>query len=201
MIYKVTELKKNKKGFYDVTIDKKKYELSENIVVEYRLVKDKEIDSKLLSDVVYKNELDKYYNKAIDYTLKYQKGSKEIEYYLEKKGLNKNDISYIIDKLKEKKVLNDNTIIKSLIYALYNKQNGRMLIRVKLLERGFKKDDIEAELSKIDFDAYFEGLQKLYKKIQHKYDKYDDYKRIHHIKSYLYQRGYLQSEIDLLNIK
>ena len=60
MIYKVTELKKNKKGFYDVTIDKKKYELSENIVVEYRLVKDKEIDSKLLSDVVYKNELDKY---------------------------------------------------------------------------------------------------------------------------------------------
>ena len=102
---------------------------------------------------------------------------------------------------KEKKVLNDNSIIKSLIYALYNKQNGRMLIRVKLLGRGFKKDDIEAELSKIDFDAYFEGLQKLYKKIQHKYDKYDDYKRIHHIKSYLYQRGYLQSEIDLLNIK
>ena len=50
-------------------------------------------------------------------------------------------------------------------------------------------------------EFHFECLNKLYKKVKNKYDKYPDYVRIGKIKNYLYSRGYSSSDISELNIE
>ncbi len=198
----VNDLKKDSKGLYKVTLsNKESYKFSEDVVVNYRLVKGKEISLDILNKAINDENIAKWYNKAVDYSIKYNKGSSEIRTYLKDKNVSSNDIENIINKLIEKKIVNDNKILDSIVSALVKAANGRLLIRVKLLQKGYSKEMVENALDNIDNDTYLNELNKVYNKIKNKYNKNDDMVRIHKIKSYLYQRGYTYSEIDLLNIK
>ena len=198
----VDDLKKDSKGLYKVTLSNKEtYKFSEDVVVNYRLVKGKEISFDILNKAINDENLAKWYNKAVDYSIKYNKGSSEIRNYLKNKEVSENDIEYIINRLIEKKIVNDNKILDSIVSSLVKSSNGKLLIRNKLLQKGYSKELIENALDNIDDDFYFSELNKIYNKIKSKYNKYDDIVRIHKIKSYLYQRGYSYNEIDLLKIK
>ena len=198
----VNDLKKDSKGLYNVTLSNKEtYKFSEDVVVNYRLVKGKEISLDILNKAKNEENLSKWYNKAVDYSIKYNKGSSEIRTYLKNKEVSSNDIEYIINKLIEKKIIDDNKILDSIVSALVKSSNGKLLIRTKLLQKGYSKELIEIALDNIDLDIYYNELNKVYNKIKNKYNKYDDLVRIQKIKSYLYQRGYLYNEIDTLNIK
>ena len=96
----VTNLKKLKNNNYLVTIDDEDYKFDEEIILNYRLVKGKELDEKTLKDAIIKNNIALYYNKALNYVAKYQKGSNEIYDYLKKYELDDKDIHFIINKLK-----------------------------------------------------------------------------------------------------
>jgi len=192
---------KNKKE-YNVIINNNIYKFSENIIIEYNLYKNKEIDSNLLELCIKENNIDYYYNLALNYYYKYQKSSHEIKEYLSNKGLDSNNINLIINKLKDKKIINDDSIIDSLIYSLIRNYNGILMIKEKLKAKGFDYNLINNKLNEIDYELYYEYLNKLYLKIKDKYNKEsNDYIRINKIKKYLYQRGYTQSDINEINIE
>lgn len=196
----VNDLKETKKG-YIVTIDDKEYKFQEDTIVDFRLVKGKEITKEILNDAIKAEDLNYYYNKALDYHIRYMKGRSEIYTYLIKKGISPKNANTILDKLENSKVLNDKNVIESLIRTYIKDKNGILMIKEKLKSKGFDTNDIEDELSKIDLDIYYECLESLYQKIKDKYNKYDDYIRINKIKAYLLQRGYTYQDINTLDIK
>ncbi len=197
----IESISKDKKGKYLIKIGSSIYEFNEDIIVEFNLYKGKEIDDKLLYDAISSNSLNDYYNKALVYSTKYFKGSGEVIEYLKDKGLNENDSKAIVNKLTERRIINDEKIVESLIYSLSKSSNGRLLIKEKLLAKRFDSKLIDLKLNCMDLDIYFEGLNKLYEKNKHKYDKYPDYVRIAKLKNYLYSRGYTSNDISNLDIK
>ena len=197
----VTNLKKLKNNNYLVTIDDEDYKLDEEIILNYRLVKGKELDEKTLKDAIIKNNIALYYNKALNYVAKYQKGSNEIYDYLKKYELDDKDIYFIINKLKSIKLIDDNKLINNLVSSLVRNANGINMIKEKLYQKKFNSSLIDEALKAIDYDEYYEALNKLVIKSKEKYKKEEnDYKRLIKIKNYLLQRGYTYSDIENIDI-
>lgn len=196
----VKDIKKAKKGFYKVTIDDEEYIFSEDTVVKFRMVEGHETSKEEIALAKENEDYSKYYSMAIKYSLRYAKGEASIKAYLLKKGVPLNKALEIVSRMKEAKVLNEDSLLDSLIDSMVRSFNGKELIKAKLLQRGFNKEDIKNHLDMIDDNLYMDCLEKLYNKCKHKYDKHDSYNRIIKIKYYLLQRGYSYSEIDKLTI-
>ena len=188
------------KNEYKVIIDDKEYIFDEDTILEYRLFKDKEIDDNTLNLAKRDSELSKYYNQAVNYAYRYGKNHNEVFYYLIDKGLDNDSANNIVDKIKSKKLINEAELINSYIYSYAKAYNGKKMIEEKLKNKKFDKELIADAIKSMDYDLYYEALAKLYEKIKHKYDKYDDYIKRQKIKQYLYQRGYDSSDISTLDI-
>ena len=74
------------------------------------------------------------------------------------------------------------------------------MIKKKLFDKGFTKEVIDNELEELDYDLYYDFLNKFYIKNKDKYNKYDSYMAKMKLKSYLLQRGYTISDINNLDI-
>lgn len=187
--------KKNKN--YKISIDNNIYTFSEDIMVEYNIYKGKEIDKEFLNKAIESEEINDYYQKALNYSIRYFKGKTETKRYLLDKGLNVNDANKIIEKLEEKGIINDNKIIESLIYSYIKAGSGRYKIINKLKEKGFNEKDINQGMLNMDFDLYNESLNKMYNKAIKKYEKENDsYIRKNKIKAYLINHGFGIDEIN-----
>lgn len=194
----VNDLKKYKNNDYLVIIDNNEYILDEEIILEYRLVKNKEIENSFLSEILEKNNISKLYKRALDYCLKYNKNKAQIYDYLIDKGANNVEAAYIIEKLISIKAINDNSLVNNLVSYLIKKGNGKLLIEKKLYEKQFSKDLIDDTLNNIDYDEYLNQLNNLYLKIKDKYIDDNSYIRINKIKKYLLSRGYTYSDINMI---
>ena len=193
----VAELKKSKKkNLYIVKLDSYEYELSEDIVVRYRLVKGKEIESSLLKNIIKDNDLDKLYNKALNYSIRYGKGSSEVELYLKDKGATKSDSKIIVERLKENKIINDSDLIDSLIFSYTKSANGILMIKDKLYQKGYDKDLVEEKLDNIDYDLYYKKMNEHYLKSYKSYKHDDEYNRVIKAKNSLLRRGYTYSDLE-----
>ncbi len=194
----VNDSKKDKKG-YLVTIDNKDYIIDEEIVIKYRLVKNKELEDNLLNKILHDNNMIIYYKKALNYSLKYNKNSAAIYDYLNKFEINNRDIAEIIDNLIKIHVLDDEKLILNTLDTLVRKGNGKLLIKEKLYNLKYREELINLALTKINYDDYFASLKKLYDKALIKYDKEtDSYIKNMKIKKYLYQRGYSLDDINTI---
>lgn len=194
----VNDSKKDKKG-YLVTIDNKDYIIDEEIVIKYRLVKNKELEDNLLNKILHDNNMIIYYKKALNYSLKYNKNSAAIYDYLNKFEINNRDIAEIIDNLIKIHVLDDEKLILNTLDILVRKGNGKLLIKEKLYNLKYREELINLALTKINYDDYFASLKKLYDKALIKYDKEtDSYIKNMKIKKYLYQRGYSLDDINTI---
>ena len=189
------------KNYYLVIIDNKEYKFSEDTIVNFRLVKGKELSKDTLKKALQSEDLNYFYNKALQYQIRYMKGRAEIFNYLISKGVSINNANIILNKLEDTKILDDKMVASSLTRSYIKGKNGILLIKEKLKDKGFKNEIIEEVLNEIDYDSYFDSLNNLYNKIKNKYDKFDDYIRVNKIKAYLLSRGYTFSDISELNIK
>ena len=197
----VKSLKKiPRKSEYLVTIDSTDYKFKENIVVKYRLVKNKEIDNETLKMAISENDFESIYLKTERYVINYSKSEKEVIRYLKKKEIDNLTINKIIAKLRQLNLIDDTNLVEALIYSYIKKYNGIKLIEEKLKQKGIDYDLIDSSLNNIDYDSYYLYLNKLYEKIKNRYDKYDSYIRKNKIKKYLLSRGYTYSDIEKLGI-
>ncbi len=198
MIVEKLEAKANGKNIrYICQIDGIEYSFSEDVILEYRLVKGKEINQSILDEAIKKNDLSFYYDKALNYAYKYSKNSVEIYDYLLNKGLVNNEIAEIIDKLKKIKIIDDEKLAKDLASYYARSGNGRLMISKKLFERKFNDSLIDIGLSSIDEDEYYKAMLKIYQKALLKY-KSDNYNDKMKLKRYILQRGYSISEFNYL---
>ncbi len=196
----VKSLKKSrKKDLYNVIIDDLELELSENIVVKYRLIKNKEVDKSILKDIIKDNNIDSLYTKAMSYAIKYNKGSAEVRKYLEKKDASNFEIELIIKRLIESKIISDLDVVESLVSSYVRNGNGILLIKEKLYQKGYDKDLIEMALENINYDIYYSKMNIYYNKALKAQKKGEEFERIMKAKNSLLRKGYTYFDLDKLD--
>lgn len=196
----VKSLKKaKKKDLYNVVIDEMSLELSENIIVKYRLVKGKEVDKAILKDIIKDNNLDALYSKTMTYAIKYNKGSAEIRKYLEKKEASDFEIELIIKRLIESKIISDLDVVEGLVSSYVRNGNGILLIKEKLYQKGYSKELTDLALENINYDMYYQKMNNQYSKALKAQKKGDEFERMMKAKNAILRRGYTYSDLEKLN--
>ena len=112
--------------------------------------------------MIKENEKYACYEKAIHYLSFKSRSKKEIQTYLEKLKFTHQDISFALNLLEEKKMIDDDVYLKLYIEEqLALTRFGPKKIENKLLALGINEEKIKNELAKIDSSVWKEKLQNL----------------------------------------
>ena len=160
-MFKVIDLSKKGKN-YQVIIkrnDKEKtYLVSEDLVIEYRLVIGKEFDQKQMDKLLEEINRDAIYQKVLKYALYKPRTKKEIFVYLDKLKIEK--FGYYITKLEKTKLLNDDLYAKNYIDDAINfKKIGPRKIYEDLRIKGIQEEKIVLYLESYNQATIIENIR------------------------------------------
>ena len=143
---KILRYKKVGKNKYRLELDNfDEIILYEDVILKENLLIKKEIDN--LENIININNEYALYDKTLSYLNKRLRCEKEIREYLKKYTKDINQIDIIINKLKDKHLINDELYIKSYIHDKINLSNdGPLKIKKDLESLGFNIYDIEDRL-------------------------------------------------------
>ena len=110
---KIIKFKKDKGNKYKIYLDNDLIiDLYDDVIIKYNLISNKNINNKLFEEITtYNTFLDGYY-KAIKIINKRLRTKKEIENYLTKQNIKKEEINKIINLLEKDNYLNQDLYIK-----------------------------------------------------------------------------------------
>lgn len=191
--YLVTNFKKNRNN-YLVTINNQEYELLEETVIKYRVIKDASFDN--LEEILTFNETAKYISDMKKYVARYQKSKYNYFLYFKNKykELEENVIIEILDDLENKKIINDYNYAASKVNSLLNKKNSIYFIRETLIYDKVNINIIDEILNEIETDDS-NNIKSLISKLDKKYQKYDIKTRKQKIIKYLLTKGFKYNDI------
>lgn len=141
---KIISIKKLKKiGMYELTTSVDKIEVSDDIIVKFRLEKDLEIDSTLYKKIKKENEKRNIFFKVCNYISYGMRSEYEIYKYLEERDVSQADIIKIIKELKDLNMVDDEMLAKFILDSTIRNKKGPKVFYNKLFERKLKvnKDD------------------------------------------------------------
>ncbi len=188
---KVISSKMMKNKNYEIVLSNDEVLLvKEDIVVNYRLVKDKEIELDLLNEINTEIMYFIAYEKAIKYISNGAKSSYQVKKYLEQKEIDKSIINRIIKNFEENKYIDDESYTKDYVNHLVNEGYGNKLINYKIKQYGIKEEYINNALLEIEKEEYENNAIIIATKQLRNYMKYDNQTRELKLKKYLQSRGY-----------
>lgn len=185
---KITGMKQGVKNPERVNIfvdGKFSFSLDVSQVVDFKLKVGRELNEEELAEFRKASEFGKLYQRALEKALTRPHSKKEIHDYLSKKvyekGLDKKYIDEIIEKLENKKYLDDKKFAEFYVENRFVKKGiSKKRLRLELMKKGVLKDIIDEVL---DGRNEEEEIEKM---ILKKRAKYDDEKLV----QYLYRQGF-----------
>lgn len=131
---------------------------------------------------------DKLYSKILNLIKIRERSEKEILEFLEKSGVSSNDSAFVIDRLKNSKLLDDSRFTESKILSrTQNQYWGKIKIQYELEEFGIPNQIINEKLAEIENSKWIENCEKLIlKKNINKQNQSEIFK----LKKKLFQMGY-----------
>ncbi len=199
---KVTEVKiKGKK--YLVTIESKnkvsEYLVSEDLLLEFRLVKDKILEETQFEKFKKYHAKDEIYQKVLHYALFKQRCTHDIIEYLERLKIEEEDYKFYLHKLYSSKILDDRSYCENYIIESFEfKLNGPRKIINELEKKRLKKELYEDLIQNIDEDRIRENIDRLLSKKVHGIKTQSIKKSIDQLKRFIVNKGYDYSTIDSL---
>jgi len=146
---------KNGKDEYAFSVD-------ETILVKYQLRKGMELDSLLLNEIQYNDEIRKGYHRAVKYISSVKRTVSEVESHLSSKLENKALVSEVIAKLKEMKFLDDEDYAYSYVRTQRNTTSkGPEVIKRELREKGIAEPLILAAMEELSYEDQIEAAVRL----------------------------------------
>ena len=194
----IDELKRLKNGSYSISCNNESYVFDEDVIVEYRLVKGKEITEEILAAAAKKNDLMEYYHKALNYSLRYGKNSNATYDFLIKNGLSDNQADKIISMLSSNKIIDDSILLEGQIAGLVRRKYGILYIKEKLRERKFPLELINQFIGKIDWELYYSNMNSLYLEALKRYNG-EPFIVKAKAKKYLASRGFSYDDLNHLD--
>ncbi|HOP57182.1 MAG TPA: RecX family transcriptional regulator [Bacillota bacterium] len=174
----------------------KEYVVSEDLVVEYRLVKSKILspdDYAIFLDVC---EFDRFFQKAKHWLLFQPRSLSQTREYLEKAGASDSLVEKTIAKLREKHLLDDDDFAcRYALILLEDKRFGQRRIAFELAKKGFDPESIKLALFEINHDTIYENMNYLFEKKLPTLGKSSLNAAILTMKHHLGQKGYEASDI------
>ena len=194
---KVNDLQKGKKNRYIVTLNEKEYDVNENLILNYHLVKGYVIeDDRILDDIISDISYYDFYDIALTYLERNVKSSGEIKNYLKKKGASDEISSKIVSALISHKLLDDKKYFELYVSHYIRIGYGPIYIINKAKQSGIPQNIIE----EFDFINYKDDIKASCLKQSQKKIKLikesDAYQKIMKLKRYLISRGY---DYDMIN--
>lgn len=159
---RVEKIKKTESGKYKITIDGKTITTYDDVILNNKLLYQKEIDEKTYTQIGIDSIYYDNYHKALNYILRKLRSTIEVRNYLEDLGTSDKDIEKIIERLKEIGFINDVNYAKAYISdSIYLKNDGPYKIKSYLLGQEIDEDIIDEELGKLDKEVIYDKLEKL----------------------------------------
>ncbi len=193
----ILKYEKDKKDTYNVFLSNGEVlTLPEKVITENELLLKKEIDSTLYN----KLQKDSYIYDIIMQCIKYidfrLRSIKEIENYLLKKKISKEDILLVISKLEVMGYLDDNRFTKAFIKDKLNfTMMGDYKIRGELQKLGIESNIIEENMPLVDDDIIKDRIIKIIEKDLRTNKKYSGLKLKNKIYNHLLTQGYSKEKV------
>ena len=191
----VLSLKKSKKS-YTVTfklVDNSSvvFLVSEDIVVEYRL-----IPGKILEDFAFQSfkkavDIDDIFQKTKNYALRYPQTLAGMEKYLETRLITTDKIGCVIDKLKENGILNDEIYAKNYVENHFRfHHEGKIKIRFDLRQKGVSETIIDKAIQVITDQAEIAAMKSVFDRKQSTLKNKPLHRGMMLMKEHLVAKGY-----------
>ncbi|GKQ43108.1 regulatory protein RecX [Companilactobacillus sp. RD055328] len=196
---KITKIQAQKrKGRYNIFLDNKyAFAVSENILLNFHLYKDTELTAKQIEEIKDKENIDKYYVRALDYISHQIRTKKEINDFLRDKEADSEIIVEIIKKLEDDNYLNDELYTKSFINTqLITSLDGPMVIQNKLFKKGINKQLANDKILEVKYEDWLINAKKAAVKIEKRSQRQAFKSAVVKIKTGLMQKGYTTEIIE-----
>ncbi len=200
MTYKVKTLEKDKTK-YIVTFENNEetfsFTVSEDIIIDFRLIKNKEFSEKEFSEIKESINRDKYYQKLLYYANYKPRTYHEAKIYLDKFNIDDKAKFYYLNKLSEINLLNDELFVKDYIYEYsHYRLIGPKKIVFELRKKGISDKLINQYIIDYKPELIYKNIVKLIEKKVKAIKAKALKKTIQLIKSYITNRGYDYKDVN-----
>lgn len=193
----INKFKKVGKSKYKIFFDNTDITLYEDIILKYDLLLKKDIDVDLLDQIIDENKYYEAYHMSLSYIEIKMRNKKEIIKYLNQKGFEDDVIEYVLNKLTELNLLNQDNYIRAFINDKINLTlDGPFKIRNSLIELEFDEVEIDNYLNTFSSDVWEEKLEKIINKKKSLMKTKSYYMFINKMKNDLYNMGYEKDMIE-----
>lgn len=161
----ITAVHQNKKNKYSYEIyveGELAFEVHEDILIKYSLLKGTEIDSNLYEEVLLAEEKNRAFLLALRYIGIRPRSCYQVEIYLVSKGFTKERAVEVRELCEQKGYLNDTAFAKQWVQErMINKSLGSYALRHELQQKGISPQNIQTALQGIDQDDEVFAARKL----------------------------------------
>ncbi len=161
--YKVTYLKDD---------NQEEINLPSDVIVEYRILKDKELEIDVFEKVLDSASMNKWFNKTLNFLSFKDRTIKEVKYYLKKNEAIDAHIEEITNKLINMRLLNDEQYAYKYLEEVIRKKKGLKYFRYQLTNKGVSSNIIEKVASNYPVELIIEELIPTIQKQQKKLNTY-----------------------------
>lgn len=189
----ITKVEKQKRGErYNIYIDDVyAFAVDTETLIKYQLLKEREIMTAELEQIIRSDEINRLYNRALRYISYKNRSVYEVEKYLTDKEFDQESIKQVVTMLIDARYLNDELYTENYIRdrnALNPK--GKKLLEFELRQKGIKQAIIDQNLALIKPDTELELAYRLIVK-RRKSIRSDDWNVLYNrLASFLQRRGF-----------
>lgn len=199
-ITRITTQKRNKHR-YNIFIDHGKgerygFSVDEDILIEFNLRKDLEIDEAMMATLLEQDTLHQSYAQVLRYLSYRMRSEKEIREYLTKKEVDKEQIHQIIEKLISRQLIDDTEFAKMFVNTrLQTSTKGPSFVKKELLLKGISEPIARQAVNKYSIDMQYDKAKKIAIKKIRQSSKHSFYKRQQQLQATLLRNGFTQEII------
>ncbi len=157
--YKVTYLKSD---------NQEEINLPSDVIVEYRILKDKELEIDVFEKVLDSANMNKWFNKTLNFLSFKDRTIKEVKDYLEKNEAIASHIEEITNKLINMRLLNDEEYACKYLEEIIRKKKGLKYFKYQLTNKGVSSNIIEKVASNYPVELIIDELIPVIQKQQEK---------------------------------
>lgn len=165
IITKITTQKK-RTDRYNIYIDEQyAFSVDEDVLLKFELRKGKEVDSFLISQIQYQDEIQKAYSLALGYLAYRMRSEAEVRLFLKKKDIEDALINEAVHKLYRFHFLNDVDFAKAYVRTHVSGGNkGPITLHLELKEKGIRENEIQEALLEYPLKVQVENAKHLAEK-------------------------------------
>lgn len=206
VITKITRQKRNEERYNIFLNDEYAFSVDESVLVKYRLTKGMTIDEWTLGELTYEDEIEKAFQRGVDYVSYRMRSEFEVKEHLLKKEFGEAVVLEALAKMKRVQLLDDHAFALAYMRTQWRSgKKGPALIRRELSQKGIDPSIQEEVMSQYDEASQYDAAMKLAENTKRSNERHAPEAVKRKIYQRLLRKGYssdlIQRVIDAIDIE